>query len=414
MTEPIVQGERAGVAVSLLTGGTDRHYAYGLAAALATEGANVEVVGGSEIDCPEFHETPNLKFLKLRGSLRPDVSPFTKISRISRYYSRLMGYSATASPEVFHILWNNRFELFDRTLLMCFYRLLGKKVVLTAHNVNTRRRDADDSALNRFSLRIQYRLANHIFVHTEKMKRELMSEFGVPALRVTTVAYGINNAVPNTRLTSAEARQALGIRDTEKVILFFGNIRPSKGLEYLVDAFGRLPRVGQDYRLVIAGRADKASPYCASVFEQIRNVEQSGDILLDLKFIPDREVEIYFKAADVLVLPYRNIYQSGILFLALSFGLPVLTSDVGSLKDEIVKGRNGCVFKAEDSADLADTIEWYFKSDLYAHLDQRRNEIRNNATRRNSWEAVARTTIDVYAQLLNSPVGVDASHVSAI
>jgi glycosyltransferase involved in cell wall biosynthesis len=124
--------------------------------------------------------------------------------------------------------------------------------------------------------------------------------------------------------------------------------------------------------------------------------------LLNLEFIPDREVEIYFKAADVLVLPYRNIYQSGILFLAWSFGLPVLASDVGSLKDELVEGRNGFVFKPEDSTDLASTIERYFKSDLYAHLDQRRNEIRNDATRRNSWDAAARTTMEVYTELLDS------------
>ena len=388
------------MAVSLLTAGTDKHYAYGLATALAREGANVEVVGGSQIDCPEFHETPNLKFLKLRGSLRADVSLFEKISRISKYYSRLMGYSATASPEIFHILWNNRFEVFDRTLLMCYYRALGKKVVITAHNVNMRRRDADDSALNRSTLRIQYRLANHIFVHTENMKREVMSAFGVPAARVTTVAYGINNAVPDTGLTSAEARQALGIRVDEKVILFFGRIRPYKGLEYLVDAFDRLRRAGQEYRLVVAGQADKASPYWTSVFEKIRDHEQTGCVLLNLEFIPDGEVEIYFKAADVLVLPYRDIYQSGILFLALSFGLPVIASDVGSLKDEIAKGGNGYVFKSEDSADLANTIDRYFQSDLYAHLDQRRNEIKSDAARRNSWEAAARTTMDVYAQLL--------------
>jgi glycosyltransferase involved in cell wall biosynthesis len=318
------------------------------------------------------------------------------------YYSRLMGYSVTARPRIFHILWNNRFELFDRTLLMCFYRVLGKKVVLTAHNVNTRARDAEDSALNRLTLRIQYRLANHIFVHTEDMKREVMSVFGVPAARVTTVAFGINNAVPNTGLSSAEARQALRIRDTEKVILFFGRIRPYKGLEYLIDAFGRLPRLDQDYRLIIAGQADKDSSYCASVFDRIRKDEQDCGVLLNLEFIPDSEVEIYFKAADVLVLPYRNIYQSGILFLALSFGLPVITSDVGSLRDEIAKGRNGWVFKSEDSADLANTIERHFKSDLYAHLDQRRNEIKNDATRRHSWGATARTTMDVYAQLLNS------------
>jgi glycosyltransferase involved in cell wall biosynthesis len=341
-----------------------------------------------------------LNFLTLRGSLRPDVSLIDKIARISLYYFRLVGYSATARSRIFHILWNNRFELFDRTLLMGLYRVLGKKVVLTAHNVNMRRRDADDSAVNRFTLRIQYRLANHIFVHTESMKREVISAFGVPAARVTTVAFGLNNAVPNTELTSAEARQALGIGGTEKVILFFGRIRPYKGLEYLIDAFGRLPRVGQEYRLVIAGQADMADPYWASVVDQIRK-DDIGGILLNPEFIPDREVEIYFKAADVLVLPYRSIYQSGILFLALSFGLPVLASDVGSLRDDIVEGRNGCVFKPEDAADLANTIERYVNSDLCAHLDQRRTEIKSEAARRHSWEAAARTTMNVYAQLLD-------------
>jgi glycosyltransferase involved in cell wall biosynthesis len=390
------------VEVSLLTAGTDRHYALGLATALAREGASVEVVGGSQIDCPEFHETPSMKFLAFRGSLRPDVSLLDKICRISIYYFRLLRYAATAEPGVFHILWNNRFELFDRTLLMGYYRVLGKKVVLTAHNVNTRRRDAVDSAMNRYTLGIQYRLANHILVHTEKMKSEVVSVFGVPAARVTTVRYGINNAVPNTGLTTAEARQALGIGLTEKVILFFGRIRPYKGLDQLVHAFVRLPRAGQNYRLVIAGHADRGSPYWTSVAGQIHKAGQDGGVLLNAEFIPDSDVETYFKAADVLVLPYRSIYQSGILFLAWSFGLPVLASDVGSMKDEIAEGQNGWVFKPEDPADLANAIERYFRSDLYAHLDQRRNEIMNDAARRNSWESAARTTIDVYHQLLAS------------
>jgi D-inositol-3-phosphate glycosyltransferase len=400
MTAASVKGERDSMSVSLLTAGTDKHYAFGLATALAREGANVELVGGSQIDSPEFHATPNLKFLKFRGSLRPDVSLFIKMFRISWYYSRLLAYSVTARPRIFHILWNNRFELFDRTLLMCFYRALGRKVVLTAHNVNTRSRDADDSALNRTTLRIQYQLASHIIVHTEKMKREIVSVFGVPAARISTVRYGINNAVPNTDVTSAQARQRLGLGDTEKVILFFGRVRPYKGLEYLIDAFGLLPG-GQDYRLIIAGQADTKGPYWTSLARRIRNDRENRGVLLNLDFIPDSDVEIYFKAADVLVLPYRSIYQSGILFLALSFGLPVIVSDVGSLKDEIVSGKNGYVFKPDETADIARTIQLYFRSDLYVHLDQRRNEIRTAAAGRNSWESAARATMGVYSRLLN-------------
>ena len=95
------------------------------------------------------------------------------------YYAKLIRYAATAKPRIFHILWNNKFEFFDRTLLMLYYRLLGKRIVLTLHNVNAGRRDSKDTRLNRLTLRIQYRLADHIFVHTEKMKLELIEEFGV-------------------------------------------------------------------------------------------------------------------------------------------------------------------------------------------------------------------------------------------
>ena len=98
---------------------------------------------------------------------------------------------------------------------------------------------------------------------------------------------------------------------------------------------------------------------------------QRGRILLRAEFIPDDETEVYFKAADVLVLPYRHIYQSGVLFLGYSFGLPVLAADVGSLKDEIVEGKTGFVFRPEDPVDLARTIERYFASDLYAELNSR-------------------------------------------
>ena len=89
-----------------------------------------------------------------------------KAVRLSTYYLRLLKYAVVAKPRIFHILWNNKFELFDRTLLMLYYRLLGRRVVLTAHNVNAAKRDGRDSLLNRLTLWVQYRLSDHIFVHT--------------------------------------------------------------------------------------------------------------------------------------------------------------------------------------------------------------------------------------------------------
>lgn len=390
------------IAVSLLTGGGDRPYAFGLATELISKGAALDLIGSDELDCPEFHGKPGVNFLNLRGDQRPDVSLVRKVSRVSTYYAKLIRYAATAKPKIFHILWNNKFETFDRTLLMLYYRILGKRVVLTVHNVNAGRRDAKDTVFNRLTLRVQYRLADHIFVHTEQMKRELVQEFGVQSIRVTVIPFGINNSVPNTRLTPAEARQRLGIRGGERTILFFGNIAPYKGLEYLVTAFQEILAERDKYRLIIAGRPKNCEQYWAKIREAIREDVLTGRVLLREDYISDDETEVFFKAADVLALPYRHIYQSGVLFLGYSFGLPVLASDVGSLKNEVVAGKTGFVFGPDDSVDLAKAIERYFASDLYSNLHMRRQEIRDYATELYSWDVVGQISMGVYATLLRS------------
>jgi len=388
------------IAVALLTGGSDRPYVFGLTKALMSKRAALDLIGSDELDFPEFRSNPGVNHLNLRGSQREDVSFVRKAFRISMYYAKLIQYAAKAKPKIFHILWNNRFEVFDRTLLMLYYRLLGKKIVLTVHNVNQGRRDSSDTWLNRFTLKIQYRLANHIFVHTEKMKVELTEEFGVQRAWVTVIPFGINNAVPNTSLTLGDAKQRLGIRKEDRPILFFGRITPYKGLEYLIAAFRLVLARGGEYRLIIAGKPDKCDEYWSAIRQEIRADVERGQILLKDEFIPDEETEVYFKAADALVLPYRNVYQSGVLFLGHSFGLPVLAADVGSLKDEIVEGKTGFSFKPEDPVDLARAIEQYFASNLYTDLKSRRQQIRDYATERHSWDVVGQITMNVYADLL--------------
>jgi D-inositol-3-phosphate glycosyltransferase len=388
-----------GIEVALLTGGADRPYAFGLTKALTSKIAFLDVIGNDELDCPELHDSPNVRFLNLRGDQRPDAGFISKTLRVLKYYVRLILYSVSAQPRIFHILWNNKFEYFDRTLLMLWYRALGKKIVLTLHNVNGRKRDRNDSALNRWTLRIQYGLAEHAFVHTEKMKQELMEDFAVPAKRITIIPFGINNSVPDTQITGKKAREKLGIGDEEKAILFFGNIAPYKGLDCLVKAFQSLAAENRSYKLIIAGRPKNCTEYWEELQREINPDLASGRILLKSEYIPDEDTELYMKAADVLVLPYRYIYQSGVLFLGYSFGLPVLVSDVGSLRDDVVEGRTGFVFQPEKPAELSQAIARYFSSELYAKLSERRPEIRNYALARNSWDVVARITTETYSSL---------------
>jgi len=402
------------IEVALFTGGIDRPYTFGLAMELIAKGACLYVIGSDGVDFPEFHGRPGMNFLNLQGSQRPDVSLIRKAFRLSVYYAKLIRFAATAKPRIFHILWNNKFELLDRTVLTFFYRLLGKRIVLTVHNVNAGKRDSKDTQLNRLALRFQYRLADHIFVHTKSGKLELIDEFGVQGARITVIPFGINNAVPNTHLTPSEAKQRLGIQDNKKAILFFGRITPYKGLEYLVSAFQQALAPRDDCRLIVAGRPENdCQSYWSEIQERIQEDLRTGRVLLRADHIPDDETELYFKAADVLVLPYRHIYQSGVLFLGYSFGLPVLAADVGSLKEDIIEGETGLVFKPEDPADLARAIEQYFSSDLFLDLDNRRQQIQNFATERHSWNEVGQITTEVYASLLRVPLNREVSNPGA-
>lgn len=386
--------------VALLTGCQDRPYAFGLSMALASKGISLDVIGSDEVDSPEMHSTRGLRFLNMRGSHRLSTGFVNKTWGVLIYYARLLRFTATTQASIFHVLWNYKFEYFDRTLLMLYYKALGKKIVLTSHNVNQARRDSKDSLLNRITLKIQYRVANHIFVHTDKMKSELLQDFGVEERSVTVIPFGINNSLPETDLTPAQARRRLGIADGEKALLFLGRLRPYKGLECLLAAFQLLASSDHQYRLIVASEPKKGSEdYSDEIRRMIDQEIDPAHIILKMHFIPDEDMEIYLKAADVLVLPYKEIFQSGVLFLGYSFGLPVVATDVGSFREEIVEGRTGFLCKPADPVDLARTLEAYFQSDLYKELPQRRLKIRDYGYAHHSWDTVAELTRNAYAEL---------------
>ena len=385
--------------VALLTGGGDKPYALGMAEALTSVGISVDFIGSDDLQVPELLANPRIHFLNLRGDQRSEAGLVTKGLRILNYYVRLIRYVAKAEPKVFHILWNNKFELFDRTLLMIYYRLMRKRLVFTAHNVNASKRDSNDSWRNRLSLRAQYALCDHIFVHTGGMKAALLSDFGIPESKVSVIPFGINNTVPNTSLSSAEAKRRLGIGNTDKTMLFFGNIAPYKGLGYLTAAFEELSTRDRRYRLIIAGRVKGSQHYWNKIQQTLERDGVGDRVIARIKYVPDEETEVYFKAADVLVLPYTRVFQSGVLFLGYSFGLPAIAADVGNLKEEIIEGQTGFVFRPKDLSDLGAKIDKYFHSELFLNLETRRSEIKTYANERYSWNKVAAVTTSVYSRL---------------
>lgn len=387
--------------VSLLTGGMDPHYAFGLLSGLIARPISVEVIGNDEMQDAEIMQNKCVSYRNLRGDQNPNAAIPKKAARVLNYYFKLMNYAAKTDARLFHILWLNKFTFFDRTLLNLYYKALGKKLVFTAHNVNAGERDGMDGLLNRVSLRVHYMLMDHVFVHTEKMKEQLVCEFGVHEQKVTVIPYGINNEIPKTKISSAAARKQLGLQPREKTILFFGNIAPYKGLDILIEACRELKKAGDPPRLIIAGKVkDKQwADYWVRIESMLKEHGLERSSIARIEYIPDEDIELYYKAADVLILPYRHIFQSGVLFLAYGFGLPVIVADVGSLKEEVIEGKTGFVCRREDPHDLARKIRLYFDSDLYKDLDINRRKIIEFANKKNSWRGIGETTRAIYGRL---------------
>jgi len=243
---------------------------------------------------------------------------------------------------------------------------------------------------------------DHIFVHTDKMRQQLVEEYNVSKGKISVIPFGINNIIPKSDMTRGVARHRLGLKDSDKVMIFFGNIAPYKGLEYLVSAMAELKKRIAGLRLIIAGRVkDKGCEnYWNKIQQLIDNNGLKQHVLLHNGYVPDKEVEVFLKTADVMILPYKHIFQSGVIFLSYNFGLPVIAADVGSIRDSIKEGETGLVFRAGDHKDLSKKIELYFNSNLYSEFEENKRNIIEYANINNSWSRVSEITYDVYQRLI--------------
>jgi glycosyltransferase involved in cell wall biosynthesis len=379
--------------ISILTAGKDPHYALGLLEGLVSKPVQIEFLANDEMRSSPVARSANVSYLNLRGDQSVNAPLRQKVFRIVRYYLALLRYAATTDSRLFHILWFNKFEWFDNTLLILFYRLLGKRVVYTVHNVSMKERDNRSGLLDRFSLKCLYRQVDHILVHNAQMKDQVVSGYSVAPGKVTVIPFGVNNVIPRSELTRLRARELLGFDRDRKVLLFFGNIAPYKGLDLLIEALDHLP----ECHLLIVGGVKGCNDYWKDVEGSITLSGLNGRIHKRIDYVPDEEVEIYFKACDLLVLPYKKIYQSGVIFLSYSFGVPVVATDVGALAESVVEGVTGYVSAANDPRDLASKIGLFFQSKMYRDPDASRRTIIEYVNEMHSWNRVSDVIYQIYS-----------------
>ena len=278
--------------------------------------------------------------------------------------------SAARSADVVHFQWLTVQPL-DVHLLPPVHPL-----VLTAHDVLPREpRPGQLRAQRRLYARV-----DAVVVHSQTGAARLLA-LGVPEDRVHVIPHGAF-----THLAALESRpfpHELGATE-RPVVLFFGLLRPFKGLDVLLEAWRGI----EDAELWVVGRPRMdLEPLRARAPANVRFLP---------RFVTDEEVAALFRRADLAVLPYREFDQSGVLFTALAFGTPFVASDVGGFGEVAATGAGEVVAPADPAA-LHDAL-----AALLADPERRARmaaAAREAAATTYAWDAIARRTLDLYARL---------------
>ena len=231
----------------------------------------------------------------------------------------------------------------------------GIEVTYICHNVFPHERFPLDKKLTKMALK----KGDRYILHAQGEVEDLLSIKADASYKVqvhpTYSAFNFEN------MDKAMARKKLDIGEEEKIMLFFGFVREYKGLKHLINAVDIIKRkYGEDGnipRLYVVGDFDGNKD---EYLKKIEELKITDDIVIIDGYVPDREVEKYFSAADLVVLPYESATQSGIVQIAYGFRKPVIVTRVGGLPEVVEDGITGVIVEPFDDEALAEAIYEYF------------------------------------------------------
>ena len=306
-------------------------------------------------------------------------------------YNRLLGFT------IFHLHWSYSFVLPIKGTFWClvstiYYfwmllliRLLGYKLIWTVHNVLPHNQLFINDLLAR---RFLSRIASIKIVHS-KYTIEEMSSLGLDINNVRVIPIGNYIGVYKNNINKAKARKLLNLGKNDFVFLYFGRIDSYKGVENLLKIFSKLNH--SKIKLVIAGKC--TNPRLQKILSFYKSFP---NIIINDQFIPDKDIQLYFNAADIAVYPFEKVTTSSAVMLSLSFGIPVIYPNFGNLKD--LPENVGYSYEPDDPNGL--------KKCLSKAIEKKENLkiLSSNAfiySKRLSWDKISAETVKVYSELFN-------------
>jgi D-inositol-3-phosphate glycosyltransferase len=378
------------------------HYAYNLINALFKKGEDVQLVTAKEYEFdfekPDSFKVSNIMF-RTASILSKRISWFnreTKLPSIVRRIIKMFEYPVNIAEiisaaiirkiDIVHFQSVNLIEI----IAVIAFRMVNRKVVFTIHNVMPRHQKL--CFYHKFLYRIMYYLCHEIIIHSEKGREEIVDLYGVCIQKISVIPHGdYKFFLPEKQLSAEEAKSILGLGIENRTILFFGAIRENKGLKSILLAIPYIKEQIPDVRLMIVGEPIDNYNFYKTVIDEthIRN-----EVFEKLDYVPNEDVALYFSAGDLIVLPYHEITQSGILQIAYAFGKPVVATDLGGFREAVENGQNGYLVPLNNIQLLAERC--------IEILADKEKKIRMGAysrflsDTRFSWDSIADKTIEVY------------------
>jgi glycosyltransferase involved in cell wall biosynthesis len=241
-------------------------------------------------------------------------------------------------------------------LYLLLARLLGYKTVLTLHNLKPTH-PLKPGWIDFFGHWVAVNLTDRVIVHCQEARRLMAARYGRKSNVFEVHHPNYIGYYPN-HISQVDARSKLNIPETTRVFLFLGGVRPNKGIETLISAFHALE--GDDLILLIAGKAETNNNYAHQLVEQAKGDHR---IRIHLGFIPDNELQEFFNACDIVVLPFSSVLTSGSAILAMSFARPVIAPSMGCLP-ELLEPDAGWLFEAGNQQSLNSTMNRVKSEDL--------------------------------------------------
>jgi glycosyltransferase involved in cell wall biosynthesis len=355
-------------------------YDFSLAAALARAGAEVEL----STSRPTYEAPVPAGFavhedFYRRAMARDRRTAVRRAARLAEHVPDMLRHrrGASARVDVVHYQWLT-LEALDAHLMAT-----GVPRVLTSHNVMRRGR----GRLREHAVRAAVDRVDAVVVHTQGGAEELAARYGVERAKVSVIPHGAFDYL--TRLPDEQPLPDELAAVEGPVILSFGILRPYKGVDVLLDAFGKI----EGAELWIVGR-----PWMDVAPLRAAAARAGGKVRFVDRFVAEAAVPAYFRRATVVALPYRSIDQSGVLYTALAFGKAIVASEIGGFRE--IGAQHGALrlVPPGDAAALRDAIDGLL-ADRRARAVQ---EARASAAAAGpySWGEAARRTLALYEELL--------------